>query len=83
MNVLKVIVKCTFLGGFFAACLGMFVGCVILPPILWPNSNLGPLGGMIYCTPIGALSGSVLGLVFGIVRILVAKRRAAHETPGD
>jgi len=42
-----------------------------------------PTGGMIYCTPIGALSGSVLGLVFGIVRILVAKRRAAHETPGD
>jgi hypothetical protein len=79
MNGVKVLVKCTFLGGFFAACLGMFIGCVILPPILWPDSNLEPLVGMICGIPIGALSGAALGLIVGIVRVLRAKPRAAHE----
>ena len=83
MNILKTLVKFAFLGGFFAACLGLFVGGVILPPVLWPHSNLGPLAGVIYGVPIGTVSGAVFGLLFGIVRILWAKRRPVHgKFPG-
>ena len=83
MNIVKALVKTTFLGGFFAACLGLFVGGVILPPILWPDSNLGPFAGLIYGLPIGALSGAVFGLLFGIVRILWVRRRPVQENSGS
>ncbi len=81
MNTAKAVLKSSFLGGFLFACLGLFVGGVVVPPLVWPESNLGPLAGAIFGLLLGAVSGTVLGLLYVIARLTLARRRQARNLP--
>ena len=79
MRVLKTVIASVVLGG----CAGVFFGVlagVVVPMVLWPESNVGPaFGGVFYGLPIGACAGTFLGFIVGIVLIFRAKRRAESE----
>jgi hypothetical protein len=61
---------------------GLFVGAIaflvgfIGPILVLPNNNLGPLIGILYTGPIGTL----LGLLWGIIRAVRRRSAAKGET---
>jgi predicted MFS family arabinose efflux permease len=84
MSFLKTILASVFLGG----CVGVFFGILaglIVPLVLWPQSNVGPAFGIVfYGLPIGVCAGTLLGFIVGLVIIFRSKRRshnagASHE----
>ena len=50
------------------------------PMVLNPESNLGPIIGILYSGPGGAIAGAVLGAVFGALPVSEAQRRQVLVT---
>jgi len=47
------------------------------PMVLSPESNLGPIIGILFSGPGGALAGAILGAIFGLLPVSEARRRQA------
>jgi hypothetical protein len=45
------------------------------PMVLSPESNIGPIIGILFSGPGGALAGAILGVLFGALRVSQARRR--------
>jgi hypothetical protein len=69
-STIRLLLRCALILGLIGFAAGFFG-----PMVLNPESNLGPIIGILFSGPCGALVGAVLGAMFGVLSVGATARR--------